>query len=433
MNFFTTKENRPFIFFVLFLVLVLGVTSAYLPPVVLAIVGIFLIAAAVMVFLSARRALSFKGTNQRQKSEIENILGLIDDALVAHDDSFKIFFFNPSAEKLFGIKADEIIGKKLKPQDAENVSMRFLIQVLFPSLAPRMILRSEGSGYPQTIDLSFENPFRELRVMTSRIVGQNGEVLGFLKAIKNRTREVAVVKSKIEFVTVASHQLRTPINEMTWALEALSADASLGEEARELLTNAVASGVKLKRIVEDLLDISKIEEGRYGYSFSETDIIAFVGELASRALPRAEKAGLKLYFDRPKENLPEVLVDKEKLSMALSNLIDNSMRYNTEGGEIIISVRQSANGPYVEISIKDTGIGIPKEEIDKLFSKFFRAANALKYSTEGSGLGLYIAKNIAEAHGGGVSVESEINRGSTFILSLPTDPSLVPPAEPVLE
>jgi len=230
-------------------------------------------------------------------------------------------------------------------------------------------------------------------------------------------------------VAIVSHQLRTPITEIEWALKELAADSGLSPEHKTILDRALRSAENLLDAVEDLLNVSRIEEGRFGYNFENADMTAYLGEILGAAQPQAERANLKLYFDRPKETLPQVAIDRQKLSMAISNLLDNSIRYNVENGTITVRVRKADTGPFIEVSVKDTGIGIPSEEISKLFLKFFRGTNIQKFDLEGSGLGLYIAKRIIEAHGGQAWAESELNRGTTIFFTLPTDPTLVPTKE----
>ncbi|MFA4990905.1 MAG: ATP-binding protein, partial [Candidatus Paceibacterota bacterium] len=116
--------------------------------------------------------------------------------------------------------------------------------------------------------------------------------------------------------------------------------------------------------------------------------------------------------------------DPMRIKIVIQNLLENALRYNVENGQIIVKVEKKP--PYVEVSVSDTGIGIPKDELPKLFTKFFRASNVLKYETEGTGLGLYITKNIIEAHGGKIWAESIENRGSTFYFTLPIDEKLIP-------
>lgn len=367
-----------------------------------------------------------------ERNQLKSIVGTMDDALLVYDQNFKILFLNVSAEKLFLIKNVDFNGKQIDPKFAENPSLRRLAQVVFPSLAPSMITRSPAGRYPQVVDLSFDDPYLELRTFTSPIVDDGGNLLGFMKIIRDRTREVSLSKEKTEFVTVTSHQLRTPLTHVVWGLETITKEPTLSPEMSALAQNAYTSAIQLREIVEDLLNISRIEEGRFGYQFQKTNLFTFVEEILQPAAASARQLGIKVLFDRPSESLPEVMIDPQKLSMVLSNLVDNAIRYNVKNGEVVVSVKK-LESPYVEISVRDTGIGIPPEEVQKLFVKFFRASNALKFATEGSGLGLYIAQNIVRAHGGSMKVESEIGRGSIFSFTLPTDFSLIPPKEVPLE
>lgn len=368
-----------------------------------------------------------------ERNQLKSIISTMDDSLLVYDQNFKVLFLNGSAEKMFGVKNAEFVGKQIDPKLAESSSLRRLAQVVFPSLAPSMITRSPAGRYPQVVDLSFDDPYLELRTFTSPILDDSGNLLGFMKIIRDRTREVSLSKEKTEFVTVTSHQLRTPLTHVVWGLETITKEPTLSPEMSALAQNAYGAAIQLREIVEDLLNISRIEEGRFGYQFQKANLSTFIEEILKPAAASARQLGIKVLFDRPAENIPEVMIDSQKLSMVLSNLVDNAIRYNVKNGEVIVSAKKLENSPYVEVSVRDTGIGIPPEEVQKLFVKFFRASNALKFATEGSGLGLYIAQNIVRAHGGSMRVESELGRGSIFSFTLPTDFSLIPPKEVPLE
>ena len=269
----------------------------------------------------------------------------------------------------------------------------------------------------------------ELRVTTSNILDDRGNVAGFMKVIANRTQEVSLIRSKNEFITVASHQLRTPITEVNWALDTVLQDPQLPPGPKDLIQQTSVSTKKILNIVEDLLNIAKMEEGHFNYELAVTDLTEFLDGVLGAAMPQVERAGLKLYFDRPTEQLPPVSVDAHKLSMVVANLVDNAVRYNVEHGTVTVRLRRSNDSRFAEVSVKDTGIGIPPEEIKKLFTKFYRGSNAMKFQTDGSGLGLWIARSVVRAHGGEMWAESELQRGTTFTFTLPVDPQLMPSAE----
>lgn len=364
-----------------------------------------------------------------EKEELRNVVLTLEDATIIYDREFKVLFFNPAGEDLFNLKVGEVVGQVIKTQDVERPELQRLAQVIFPSLAPSITSRSKAGVYPQVVDLSFEEPDMELRVITTIISDVKGGILGFIKVIHDRTREQFLLRSKSEFVTVASHQLRGPVTNINWALESLVKDQSLSEESKVLVDNALMGGQQLLKIIEDLINIAKIEEGRFGYNFEPTDLVYFINNILAQVMPQARRASIKVYFDRPKDPLPQVLINPEKMTMVFYNFLDNGIRYNVQNGEVIVKVEQVPGEPFVQVSVKDTGIGIPSAEIKKIFGKFFRAENAMKFQTEGSGLGLYINKNIVLAHGGKIWAESEMNRGTTFFFTLPTSMEVIPERE----
>ncbi len=368
-----------------------------------------------------------------QEVMLRAIISAMEDALLVYDQNFAVQLMNPAAERLLGLKQAELLGQTLTPKNAENPKLQRLTQIIFPTLAPTIVPRSRAGEYPQVIDTSFTDPYLEIRTITTPIADGSGQVMGFMKIIRDRTREASLAKTKTEFIAVASHQLRTPITNLEWSLETIAGDPGLNGALKEIADGAVSSVKLLRTIVEDLLNITKIEEGRFGYNFKETDLAEYLEKFLENVLPQARRVGISVYFDKPKESLPKVQMDQQKISMVLQNLLDNAIRYNVANGTVTVGVLKQPNAPFLEVTVKDTGIGIPAEEAEKLFTKFYRASNAAKSAADGSGLGLYIAKNVIMAHGGRIWVESELNRGSVFHFTLPVDPSLIPPKEVPLD
>lgn len=405
-----------------FVVDVIVLTSPFLLFIEAAILLIAFLLAAASVYRSAKTDRETK----IERSELSGILESMDDAIIVYEEGFRAIFFNPASEQLFHINAKSVVGHVFSPRDVEVAGWPTLIQVIFPSLAPRVIARSKEGEVPQIVDLSFTDPQLELRVITAPLVDDSGRRIAFMKIVRNRTALIATVRSKSEFVTIASHQFRTPVTEITWALESLAGAAELNDADKSIVQNALASSRGLIRRIEDLLSIAKMEDGEFGYTFQETNIVDFIARVLSDVLSSAQKAGVKLYFDQPAGAIPSVMADQKQLSVAMINLLENAIRYNVQNGEVIVKVDVAPDKPFIAVSVKDTGIGIPPEDIPKLFNKFYRAENAMKLQTEGSGLGLYIVRGIVKAHGGEIWVESELNRGTTMTFTLPTDPNLVP-------
>jgi len=365
-----------------------------------------------------------------EHNELESLLDGIPGALIAYDANFKVFRFNVAAEQLFKLSRSAVVGHVLSPRDAAEPGWQILAQTVFSSLAPRVVQVSQEGERPEVYDLSFADPELDFRVTTMVVPDDTGKPAMFFKIISDRTALFAALRSKSEFTTVASHQLRGPMTDISWALQTLSGETGLSDTGKLVVTNALAAAQGLIGRIEDLLSVAKMEDGQMGYNFEEKDVIDFVGKVLAGVLPSAQKSGIKMYFDRPSGTLPHVMIDEKRLAIALTNFLENAIRYNVANGEVVVRVEQVAGKPFIEVSVRDTGIGIPPEAISNLFKKFFRAENAVTSQTEGTGIGLYIAKGIINAHGGEVWAESELNRGTIMHFTLPTDPSLLPKRAP---
>lgn len=419
---------RSFWFSLLFFLPVAVINFYYVPAPWSWLVLLILATLGALVFVNnlelARRNLDLVA----ERGRLESIVVNLQDGVVSYDTQFRILDMNPAALRIFGIKREEVLNKIVSPQWATDARLQILTKVIFPSLAPSVIKRSEVGKYPQVIDISFDNPELELRVLTDRFITADGKVVGFIKIIHDRTREVEFLRSKSEFITVAAHQLRTPLTGISWIFQTLRDSQAITGEDRELVEAGIEASAKAQKIIDDMLDVTKIEEGRFGYTFENIDLVKFLREIVFSARTLAKEYGVSVSFES-REAAVEIQADPRKLGVAISNLVDNAIKYNVKNGQVILSLNKLPDKPYVLITVKDTGIGIPPQDIKKLFTKFYRSEKAMKIDTEGSGLGLYIAKNIILRHGGNIWAESIVNRGSTFYVTLPTDPRLIPPKE----
>ncbi len=424
-------EMRLFWIFLLIVLIILGIIFFYLPRIWFLAGAITFFLLIIIVFIINLRLARLNSEIKLERNELVSIISNLNIGVIVYDPNFKILIFNRAAEEIFSIKSKEIIGKAFNLEEGRSYHFKLLSQIIYPSLAPLVIKRSEVGAYPQIADFSFEEPRLELRITTNKIIDLNGRLLGFVKLINNRTREVEIMRSKSEFIALAAHQLRTPSTAAQWAIESLSKE-SLTPSQKELTDISLAAIDGLLKIINNLLDVSKIEAGRFGYQFENINIISFFEEILSELLPLAKQVGINLYFQKPDEPSIIVFIDPQKLKMVLYNLIDNAIKYNVSNGEIIIKLKRVKGQPYVQASVKDTGIGISSAQVSKLFTKFFRAENAIKAVPDGLGLGLYVVKNIIKRHGGEIWAESELNRGSIFYFTIPIDLKLIPPKETVL-
>jgi signal transduction histidine kinase len=225
--------------------------------------------------------------------------------------------------------------------------------------------------------------------------------------------------TKSEFISIASHQLRTPLTAIKGFLS-LVLEGSYGKlsaEVEDVLNKVYSANNHLVDLVENLLNISRIESGRIQYQFVPTEIEGIVRELADAFSVVAKGRKINLAFVYPEVPVPPFLMDAQKIREVISNMIDNAIKYTQEGG---ITVRLTSDDEKVRISVKDTGVGIAPEDLPILFQKFRRGKESGKVNVSGTGLGLYVGKSFAEAHGGRMTIESEgVGKGSTFTLELP--------------
>ncbi len=350
------------------------------------------------------------------------------DGLLVYDTDFRILSVNRAAEEIFNLKAGEVLNKNIEPGLVSNPRLRALAQVIFPSLAPTMSPISE-SGWPQITEITLEDPHLEIKTSLNRIVNDKGEVVGFLRMVTDLTREKNIVQSKTEFVSVAAHQLRTPLTALNWSLENLN--KMFGEKdlnikaAADLAKESWGLAERSLKIVNDLLNAARIEEGRFGFNFEEVDLSEFIGKIVKQAEPIAKQYSIKIKTVSDGKKYV-VRIDRELLGIAISNLLDNGIKYNTKNGEVVVTIGADPNPDFVRVKVEDTGVGIPKEDLAKIFERFYRGTNIAQIDPNGSGLGLYVAKNIVGRLGGKIGVESQVGRGTTLLFTLPLNFKLIP-------
>jgi len=235
-----------------------------------------------------------------------------------------------------------------------------------------------------------------------------------------RMRAEAELKSalqmKSDFVSFATHQLRTPLAGIKWSLELAAQEGNLSEETASFIEDGRESAQRLISMVNGLLDISRIESGKLKLAPEETNLAELTQSVLKDVSHYIEKQGHHLSVSGM-EGIPAVLVDPQLFRQVILNMVSNAIKYTPSGGKIDIRMGQE-NG-FVRWAITDCGIGIPKASQAHLFEKFYRAENVYKIETEGTGLGLHLVKLIVENSGGRIWCESEENKGSTFQFTLP--------------
>lgn len=348
--------------------------------------------------------------DEEKNKTLSIIINLSDGLLVFDKEIFekdnKLVLINPEAENILGIKNKESIGKSFK-ELASYSSAKLLIDLI--EKEPKKIIRRELK-------------IRENLIMEVSVIHliMNGKKTGSLIILHDVSREKEIETIKSEFVSTAAHQLRTPLSAIKWSLQMII-NGDLGyisPEQKTFLMQGYQSNERMINLVNDLLNVARIEEGRFGYNFSLIHFEDLIDNVIQDFSHQIEKKQINFKYLKPTRPLSEVKVDPSKIRLVLGNLIDNAIKYTPEKGQVTISIKYVNMG--IEVYVKDSGIGIPREQQKKMFSKFFRSDNAVKAQTEGSGLGLFIVKNIIEKHGGKIWFESTEDKGSTFYFTLPT-------------
>jgi signal transduction histidine kinase len=227
-----------------------------------------------------------------------------------------------------------------------------------------------------------------------------------------------VNKMKSEFISIASHQLKTPLAEINWEIELLLSknQQGLNEKQKELITRISSSNNRMARLVNDLLDVARIDQGKLALAREKFDIADLIEKVVENNRIIAQANNVEIKIGQPKKAIL-VLGDRRRVGVVFDNLISNAIKYIKKKGLVKVMIYQKGNS--VIVSVKDNGIGIPKYQQDNVFEKFFRSDNVTSYQVSGTGLGLYIAKNIIEQSGGKIWFESEQEVGSEFFFSIP--------------
>src|SRR3989344_3704065 len=258
---------------------------------------------------------------------------------------------------------------------------------------------------------------RIYKLSFARIIDQ-GDGVFFLVWIQDITEEKALERRRAEFVSLVTHQLRTPLSGVKWTLNLLI-NGDLGElktKQRAYVMKANESNERMISLVDDILRANRIDPEKYRYNFTVINLLDLFDNILYEILPAADKKGIKIRIDRPNGEMAKVKVDSERMRAVIQNLLENAVKYTRGGGVIEVKIVEQTG--KITASIKDNGIGIPMAQQGSIFKQFFRASNSSTVAS-GSGLGLFIAKSIIEKHNGSMWFESEENKGAAFFFSLP--------------
>jgi two-component system phosphate regulon sensor histidine kinase PhoR len=342
-----------------------------------------------------------------EKSKVRTIVNCMADGILVTDKEGRIVLTNPAAGRMLGLGGDIVLERPLR----EAVVIEELIVAVQGVLEP-------ANPEVTTISQELQTGDSLVRAHTAAVKSEEGEVLGTVTVLEDMTYLLELDRMKGDFIAMVSHELRSPIAAIGQNIN-LILDGLVGEvteKQRHLLTRAKERSKGLLDLIGDLLEISRIDAGMAMQRKEPLQVEEVVRRVVELMEGEARVKGISL-STKLHSTLPPVLGDRDNLEGVFTNLTSNAIKYTPEGGTVTIEV--CSEDDYVKTVVKDTGIGISKEDVPRIFDKFCRVKSEKTRGIVGTGLGLSIVKGIVEAHLGSISVESEEGKGATFTVLLP--------------
>ncbi len=353
-----------------------------------------------------------------ERDKVEAILESIGDGVFVIDQNQLVTMINPVALELIGYTKNEVIGKNYKETlrfvyendltqtNEEFIQRAFLTKKVQEMSNHTVLITKDGSRIP-------------VADSAAPLTDDNGEIIGCVIVFRDVTQERAVDRAKTEFVSLASHQLRTPLTSIGWNAELLnSAEGNKGltDKQKELIAGITKGNKRMIALVNALLDTSHFELGIFAKNITKLYLPDELKQVVSLLKNEIGTKKLKLEV-KVEDNFPIYQGDERLVTIIMQNIISNAVKYTPDKGSIAISLSYTKSD--IRFTVKDSGIGIPKEQQQHVFDKLFRADNARATATDGTGLGLYLVKLIIDSVSGRISFVSTENKGTTFTVLLP--------------
>ncbi len=368
------------------------ITNLFYAPLLLSAGALFIFIGLAIIVINLLSSLSSSSkTIDVSTSHFKALFDHLEDGVCIYTPELRILECNDAFARMVAIPPEILHAAFIvKPEFAQKEGYRVLASLMFPSLVPSLTEESEPGVWPNIISFSLENPSRSFLTTLHQLKNSEGALVGFLKIIREKTREDALLKSKTEFIHTAAHQLRTPLTGLHWALQTIMKTAEEKcPELNETTREAFLVSERALKIVNDLLDAARIEEGKFGGALSALNLSTLVENVLKEIKPLKDHYGIAITYNPPSSPII-IKADEERLAMVINNLLDNAIRYNTKDGSVIISLQEE--GTRAQLVIQDTGVGIPENDKAHIFDKLYRGSNVAQLEPNGSGLGLYIAK-----------------------------------------
>ncbi|MFG6497260.1 cell wall metabolism sensor histidine kinase WalK [Fictibacillus sp. UD] len=339
---------------------------------------------------------------ESERRKLRSVLTYMTDGVIATDRDGAIILMNDRAEEMLNISRQNALGTSL--MELLRLNTEYTWEELYNEYESMLL------------DFSTDDIHYVVRANFSTIQKDDGPINGLICVLHDVTEQEQIDNERREFVFNVSHELRTPLTTMRSYLEALAdgawQDDNIAPRFLEVTQNETE---RMIRLVTDLLQLSKMDSKDYRFNFHEIDLVHFLNGIIDR-FEMLEKENIELSRSLPSDKIP-VQMDTDKMTQVLDNIISNAMKYSPEGGTITFTA--AVIGRKVKVSIADQGVGIPKNNVSKIFDRFFRVDRARSRDLGGTGLGLAIAKEIVLAHGGDIWAESEWGQGTTIHFTLP--------------
>lgn len=352
-----------------------------------------------------------------EKERVDTVIRNLAEGLVVVDNEGKVVLINPAAEKLLGLTNQQGVGRPL----AQSMGEEHLL-----AMAKGPLRAQEGEVAKQiAIQAGSEETQRVIQASSAVIENEDGKTVGMVSILSDVTREKELQEMKSKFVSHVSHELRAPLVAIQRSL-ALLIEGEAGpvpEEQKQYLDIAHRNMTRLSRLINDILDLSKIEAGKLRIQPVRFPLSSLVEEVKATfsSWARDKKIQLEVHLE---DASVEIEADRDRLNQVLTNLVGNALKFTPEGGSVTVEAKSvqmegPASGQGVEISVRDTGIGIAAKDQERIFEKFEQVSFSQPPGVSSTGLGLTIAKEIVELHGGRLWVESEEGKGSRFVFTIP--------------
>lgn len=353
----------------------------------------------------ARNLQELIASQEVQQDRLRTLIENMDSGLILIDEKGYINLINRSYKDTFKINPTDYLYQLYYEAFSHREIAAIVEEIFMTELRVRKSI---------VIPINIER--RHFEVYGSPIIGLNDEWKGIILVFHDVTELKKLEQMRKDFVANVSHELKTPITSITGFSETLLEGAGNDEEIRNQFLKIIhKEGQRMQSLIQDLLDLSKIEQQGYKLTIAEVNLVEVIEEIIMILKEKAKSKGIELAFYHEKEEM-FIEADSERLKQIFINLINNAITYTPSGGKVTLKMRDGRQG--VEVLVKDTGIGVSEEEIPRIFERFYRVDRARSRNSGGTGLGLAIVKHLIEAHHGQIDVESAVGEGTTFKVNL---------------